>query len=790
MHKGEKPFLRINGNYLELADSKCILRKFYSASGWFGRFKLHERGEDCYLLIGKTIYRIRNNTITNSIVMNNTIAFKIAPDGSIWAGVAYGGLYKLDANLCIVGYFMGDMTVSDILFDNQSGMWVSTIGQGIYYCPNTYSFCHDANSGLDKEISMLKKLDGKLFVGTSAGELFVKGEQGFRRTDLRKHCSIISDIIRSNGHYLICTNKNTLKADKTLRSFWVYTQIFRGYAFTQTATDELITVSTSFIDRENLKTQMRMRLKVKNSPRSVGLRSNKELLVGTSNGVYLLGKNNAYCPSWLHALRNKRISSLETDSKGMVWIGTKGDGLYCLRTDNTLKHFAGTPSEVINDISFMNDTIVLLSTNRGAFVNSIHKMNSKASWISVLEEESLHMEYFKDHLYIATKSGLRTMAVNHLFTPVNYQFYLRSVRVDNKQMPLRNFTLSYPDNDILLSFDLLAYRFPDQSLHYDLHGPSGMKGTVTGRDVQLQNLEPGNYMLDVYPETDRLNSKRKLIRIPFAVQPAFWQTRMFHLLVILSSMGSIWLVVYFLKRKKRHKSKVKKLLAEYRLTALKSQINPHFMSNALVAIQQLILSDESDKAGLYLAKFSQLIRYLLEYSDKPVVSIAAELKLVQLYVELEHLRFCDAFVFIKEIDSSINLEELFIPSLITQPLIENAIWHGLLPMGKSRNSELLLKLFIENEALYIAISDNGVGRKPENPEAVVTGNRTSKGVGLIRNRIESLNELYAGRNSGIFYTDHTDSANNPTGTTVTLVFPLQLLNTLYYEHNQNSHHRR
>jgi hypothetical protein len=783
--KGGKPFLKFNGDYVELTNSKRVLRRFYNAPETPVRFNLHEQGKDCYLSIHETIYRIRNNTIVDSsAVAMKIIAFKIAPDGSIWVGVSHGGLYKLDARLSVVGHFMGNMTVSDILFDDQSGMWVSTIGQGIYYCPNIYSFCYDANSGLDKEISMLKKIDGKLFIGTSAGELLVKDGQGFSRTDLSNHCTQVSDIIRLHGHYLICTDATTLKADRTLRSFTVYTSKFRGYAFMQSDTDELITVSTSFIDRENLKTRMCMRLKVKNIPRSVGLRGNKEVLIGTSSGVYLLGHNNhIYHPSWLDALRNKRISSLETDSKGMVWICTKGDGLYCLRTDNTLKHFAGTPSEVINDISFMHDTIVLLSTNRGAFINSVRKMNSKASWISVLEEETLHMEYFEDQLYIATKSGLRTMAANHLFTPVNYQFYLRSVSVDNKQMPLRNFTLSYPDNDILLSFDLLSYRFPDQSLHYDLHGPSGIKGTVTGRDVQLQNLEPGNYMLDVYPETDRLNSKRKLIRIPFAVEPAFWQTRMFHLLVILSSMGSICLVVYFLKRKKRHKSKVEKLLAEYRLTALKSQINPHFMSNALVAIQQLILSDESDKAGLYLAKFSQLIRYLLEYSDKSVVSIAAELKLIQLYVELEHLRFSDAFVFRKEIDSSVNLQELFIPSLITQPLIENAIWHGLLPMGKGSNSELLLKLFIENEALHIAISDNGVGRKRENPKVAVTGDRTSKGVGLIRNRIESLNELYTGRNSNVFYTDHTDTDNNPTGTTVTLVFPLQLLNTLYHEHN-------
>ncbi|HEU4496104.1 MAG TPA: histidine kinase, partial [Flavobacterium sp.] len=406
---------------------------------------------------------------------------------------------------------------------------------------------------------------------------------------------------------------------------------------------------------------------------------------------------------------------------------------------------------------------------------------------SVLEEESLHMEHLGDQIYIATKSGLRTIAARRLFTPLNYQFYLRSVKVENQKMPLRNFILSYPDNDITFNFDLLAYRFPDLSLHYDLQGPSGIKGTVAGRDVQLQNLEPGNYILNVYPETDRLNSRRKVISIPFAVKPAFWHTRLFFLAVILSGMGIIFLTACFLKRKKRIRSKVQKLLAEYRLTALKSQINPHFMSNALAAIQQLILSDESDKAGLYLAKFSQLIRFLLEYSDKPVISIASELKLIELYVEIEHLRFSGAFHFRKEIGSNVNLQELFIPSLVTQPLVENAIWHGLLPMGKNKNSELLLKLFIENEALHIAISDNGVGRKPENAEADAHSTRTSKGVGLIRNRIESLNQLYAGPKAAIFYTDHVDGADSPSGTTATLVFPLQLLNTLYHERNQDSH---
>jgi len=114
---------------------------------------------------------------------------------------------------------------------------------------------------------------------------------------------------------------------------------------------------------------------------------------------------------------------------------------------------------------------------------------------------------------------------------------------------------------------------------------------------------------------------------------------------------------------------------EYWLTAVKAQINPHFMSNSLVAIQQLIPAEQSDKANLYIAKFSQLIRYLLNYSDQSVSSLTNEINMIDLCVELEQLRFGEKFLFVKPIDLGINLNQLYIPALIPQPLIENAIWH-------------------------------------------------------------------------------------------------------------------
>jgi hypothetical protein len=190
-----------------------------------------------------------------------------------------------------------------------------------------------------------------------------------------------------------------------------------------------------------------------------------------------------------------------------------------------------------------------------------------------------------------------------------------------------------------------------------------------------------------------------------------------------------------LKRQKEQLELVNRI-TELELKVVKSQMNPHFISNCLAAIQELIYTNNIDKAGQYIARFSYFLRQVLNYSDKNFISLAEEIEIIILNVELEQLRFKNEFSFEIHAVENMDLKEILIPSLITQPFIENAIWHGLLPLGNLRKPMLKVNIFLEGELPIIEIEDNGVGRHPKK-----THSKVSKGTKLVWDKIESLNRL-------------------------------------------------
>jgi len=150
------------------------------------------------------------------------------------------------------------------------------------------------------------------------------------------------------------------------------------------------------------------------------------------------------------------------------------------------------------------------------------------------------------------------------------------------------------------------------------------------------------------------------------------------------------------------------------LRALRQQLNPHFISNAMNAIRDYIRKQEiqsSKKAGSYLSDFSQLMRLFLEASRKRFTSVADEVSMLERYLRLEQLRFPGQFDYTIEVDEQIDPDMDEIPSLLLQPIVENAINHGLSALEKG--GELLIRFELENdgEAIKCTISDNGVGRK-------------------------------------------------------------------------------
>ena len=236
--------------------------------------------------------------------------------------------------------------------------------------------------------------------------------------------------------------------------------------------------------------------------------------------------------------------------------------------------------------------------------------------------------------------------------------------------------------------------------------------------------------------------------------------------IILFFIGVIILIVFRNKKnseKQKQQFELTNRISELELKVVKAQMNPHFISNCLAAIQELIYNHEIDKAGLYISKFSYFLRQILNYSDKNLITISQELEIIKLYIELEQLRFKNEFEFQLNIDKNIDIDNTLIPALITQPFIENAIWHGLLLLNKVRNPQLVINIFNRNGCPIIEIVDNGVGR-----DFTKMGNENSKGTKLIFDKIESLNRLFNTSNYQIEIVDLTDDSLNRIGTKINI----------------------
>lgn len=216
------------------------------------------------------------------------------------------------------------------------------------------------------------------------------------------------------------------------------------------------------------------------------------------------------------------------------------------------------------------------------------------------------------------------------------------------------------------------------------------------------------------------------------------------------------------RKNDKEKYQLQNQLIQMKLEALRSQMNPHFIFNALNSINRYIIRNNKETASEYLIKFSKLIRSILENSKLKEIPLEKEIEAIQLYVDLELLRFDNKFDFQVRIDESINRENTHIPPLILQPFVENAIWHGL--MKKKGRGQITIDIKAKNsDILFVAIEDNGVGRESANEQNTVLHEKgKSFGMQITADRINALNK----KDNNIKIVDLYDSEKKAAGTRV------------------------
>lgn len=259
-----------------------------------------------------------------------------------------------------------------------------------------------------------------------------------------------------------------------------------------------------------------------------------------------------------------------------------------------------------------------------------------------------------------------------------------------------------------------------------------------------------------------LANENEIVKLKLKESQRNWLVALFAVILLAS-------IPLFINRQRHLKDEKKILTLEQDM--LRSQMNPHFIFNSLNSIKLYIINNEKENAVYYLNKFSKLIRKILIASKEKQIPLAEELETMKLYMNIENIRFSNEINYATRVSDNIDLESIKVPSLILQPFLENALWHGL--STKKDNKNILLEVTNKTEGfITIAITDNGIGRKEaEEIKKKKLLKRKSIGIALTNERLAN---FFKGHQNGysIKIMDLYDSNNIAAGTKVIIIIPM------------------
>ena len=297
----------------------------------------------------------------------------------------------------------------------------------------------------------------------------------------------------------------------------------------------------------------------------------------------------------------------------------------------------------------------------------------------------------------------------------------------------------------------------------------------SSQEVQEEYLNQANqkYVTNLiykYDSEQKKNTIELLKRNNQIAQIELSQSKKNNIFILLLSL-LLLIILFILYRQMRLKNAKQRLNAEQKL--MRSQMNPHFIFNALLSIRIYLQNSNVEDAMRYLNQFAKLIRSILTSSLEKEITLQEELDTMQLYVNIENIRFCNEIQYAVHIDERVDLKAIKIPSLILQPFIENALWHGLQP--KEGEKLLTLDVALKNdEFVTITITDNGIGRKKTMEVASEKVNTQKKSIGInltlrrLQNFSKNLRNTYALR-----FIDLYDEQEYPAGTQVLIDLPIK-----------------
>ncbi|PLX18205.1 MAG: hypothetical protein C0597_06375, partial [Marinilabiliales bacterium] len=471
-----------------------------------------------------------------------------------------------------------------------------------------------------------------------------------------------------------------------------------------------------------------------------------------------------------------------------IWIGTKSNGIILFNGDTTTYNITVEDGLSSNNITslFQKDSIVWVSTINGLnkiVLNShenAHDFNiTNFSTIHGLSSNEIYDVYANDSIaYLATNKGLNLIRYKDYKSNLNPPgIFIKNIKVLDKDTTIKDYyELAYNQNSVYIEYVGLMYKNNGTKRYkYNFH-QSGKKtrwNITTENFLRFSYLPPGNYNLEIIAINEDGVESSNPATLRFKIHPPFWKTYWFIALCLFITITITYLLYYSRLKELRKRNNIEKSLLKevniYKQQALGQQMNPHFIFNTLNSIQYFIYENNNESSIHYLSQFAQLMRIVLENSQHETIVIQKEFDALNLYLELESLRFENGFNYHIEIPNEIDTHSYYIYPLLIQPYIENSIWHGLYHKKGTKN--LNIELLNKENYILCVIEDNGIGRE-KSGELNQRRRKKHKSLGtnITNKRIDAINKLY-NQNFSVEFVDLKDKLGNPCGTKVLLKIP-------------------
>lgn len=674
----------------------------------------------------------------------------------IWLANTAGELcYILDGEWHAVSATLrlNRIMVNDIKEDRDGNIWVATYGDGIY-CFYQHLFTNfSVRSGLaDQYLIMLHEdRDHRVWAGTLTGISRFDGERfhAVHHPDYLPQYPMKAMLHDPSGEYIFATYMRLITADQQLKTTWKLDS--PGTALLRGRNGKIYIGSYGIVYEMTPRTHQLQAFRLQNSDNRVNrfLEDAQGILwLATDSGLFYTNDLHHFRSYFAHdGLSDNKVNDICLDDQGDIWVATER-GLNMIRNFRVMRQYVaadGLGNDQCNTLAYDHHNKGLwIGTVKGiCFFNhrSFYRLNTEQGLAS--DETNVLLADSCRQLWIGTVNGLSVLDLSRIsFAQLPPQICIDEIRsndhalfADGTETP----RFRHDQNNFTVYFSSPEYIHPRTlSFSYRLNEHTWKE--TPNAQIDFANLAPGSYSLYV-----RAKSKTGAWGSPvvwrFMIDPPVWRTMWFTIVVSGMLACGVWLVAVRRIRKVRAREKEKlslyKKMQALRQQSLTSLLSPHFVFNSLNSIQHYIGTYDKRSASEYLARFATLIRKTMDDASQVCITLEDELEHLGLYLALEKMRFGERLEYEISVDPRIDKEETFVPSMLIQPYVENAIWHGLMHRKEGGKVNVILEP-MEQEYIRIRILDNGVGMQ-QNSERIQL--HRPMGTRIMQQRMELLSVM-------------------------------------------------